>query len=151
MFQNLRRYLQNHYKKNFNSQAFVSSNLSTSTCALFQSLPHLDRLIWIESRGRNATIPGIMWKLSCFWLHNGGFQGLLLAWTRLWYHVKFVNHWYLWKYQSCRKGIMQWNNQGECTLNMKFMPQISNKLDKNCCDNHNINIHSLINNKMIIQ
>ena len=46
---------------------------------------------------------------------------------------------------------MHWNNQRECTLNRKFMPQISDKSDKNYSDNHNINLHSLINNTMIIQ
>ena len=46
---------------------------------------------------------------------------------------------------------MQWNSKRECTLNMKFMPQISDKLDKNCSEKQNINIHSLINNTMIIQ
>ena len=37
------------------------------------------------------------------------------------------------------------------TLNMKFMPEILDKSNKNCLDNHNINLHSLINNKMIIR
>ena len=66
-------------------------------------------------------------------------------------NVKFVKHWSIGKYESCRKGIIQWNNQRECTLNMKFMPQISDKWNMNCSDNHIINLHSLINNTMIIQ
>ena len=94
---------------------------------------------------------GIMWKLSCFWCTMEAEQGLLLSWTRFWYHVKFVNHWYTRKHESCRKGIMQWNNKIKCTLNRKLMPQISDKLVKNFSDNHNINLHSLINNTMIIQ
>ena len=35
------------------------------------------------------------------------------------------------KIREIEKGIMQWNNKRECTLNMKFMPQISDKLDNN--------------------
>ena len=37
------------------------------------------------------------------------------------------------------------------TLGKEFKKKISNKSDKNCSDNHNINLHSLINNRMIIQ
>ena len=46
---------------------------------------------------------------------------------------------------------MQWNNQRERKLNKKCMQQISDKSDKNCLDNQNIIIYSLINNKIIIQ
>ena len=56
--------------------------------------------------------------------------------------VKFVNHLSTSKYEIYRNGIMQWNNRRECTLTKKFMPQISDKSDKNCLDNHNINLHS---------
>ena len=151
LLKKLCRYLQITLQNQFDSQSYVSSSLSTSTCTLSQSPSHLDKLLRTESRGSNAMIPWFMWKLSYFRYTLDIKQDLLLAWTRLWYHVKFVNHWSTGKYESCRKGIMQWNNQRECTLNREFMPQISDKSDKNCSENHNINLHSLINNTMSIQ
>ena len=147
----LHRYLQITLGNSIQFEIMLVSSFSTSTCTLSQSLSHLDRLIWTESRGSNTMIPGFMWKLNCFWCTIKIKQDLLLSWTRLWYHLKFVNHWSIGKYEICRKGIMQWNNQRECALKRKFMPQISDKSDKNCLDNNNINIHSLINNKITIQ
>ena len=76
-------------------------------------------------------------------------KGLLFGWDFV--CVKFVNHWYTRKWEKWRRENMQWNNQGKCTLNSKFMPQISDKTDKNWSVNHNINIHSLISNTMVLQ
>ena len=66
-------------------------------------------------------------------------------------NVKFENHISIGYDESYWKGIMQWNNQDECTLSKEFMTQISDYSDKNCVYNHNINLCSLINNTMIIQ
>ena len=46
---------------------------------------------------------------------------------------------------------MEWINKRECTMNSKFMTQIPDKAENNFSVNHNINLHSLINNTMIIQ
>ena len=105
----LRKYLQKHYKNQIQFAIMLVSSLYNSTCTLSQSLSHLDRLLWIESRGSKAIIPGFMWKLSCFWCTMEIIQDLLLAWTRIWYHVEFVNHWSIGKWEKLWSRIMQWN------------------------------------------
>ena len=54
IFQKLRRYLQRITAKQTNSQSYVSSNPSTLTCALSQSLSHLQILLW--------TNPELAWQ-----------------------------------------------------------------------------------------
>ena len=50
---------------------------------------------------------------------------------------------------SQNKYALEFSNQ--CKLKTRFMTQISHKSEKYYSYYHNINIHKLINNKMIIQ
>ena len=142
----LRRYLQITLQNQFNSQSYVSSSLFTSTCTLSQSLSHLDKILWTGSRGSNTMIPGFMWKLSCFWCTMEIEKDLLLAWTRLRYQVKFVNHWSTRKWERLRSEL--WN--GIIKDNVHWTTQVWDKFDMNWLVNYNINLHSFINNTMNI-